>query len=80
MREQRTVFAVERSLQESWRWRLLLIVPLLVVLLALSGCREDEKDRVLNYEKGTYLGPPDTELNAETLHELRQRAQYQRVQ
>ena len=27
--------------------------------LGLSGCRDEEQNRVLNYQKGTYLGAQD---------------------
>lgn len=45
--------------------------------LLLSGCEEEEQDRVLIYEKGTYLGEEDQPLDQETLNELRNRARNQ---
>lgn len=45
--------------------------------LALAGCDEDEQGRILRYEKGTYLGPPDTALTEDQLGELRARAKRQ---
>ncbi len=47
--------------------------------LVLGACREQEQDRVLLYEKGTYLGQPDTALSEETRMALRQRSQFQRT-
>lgn len=44
----------------------------------LSACDPEEQDRVLLYEKGTYLGQADEELSPETRQELRNRARYQR--
>jgi len=46
--------------------------------LALGGCRENEQDRVLMFEKGKYLGKPDQPLSDETIDDLRMRAQQQR--
>ena len=43
----------------------------------LGACREEEQDRVLLYEKGTYLGPPDTQLTEETREALRARVSKQ---
>jgi hypothetical protein len=44
---------------------------------SLSACEEDEQDRILRYDKGTYLGPEDQPLEQETLDELRNRARNQ---
>ncbi len=54
------------------RWALCLAVIFAGFLV--SACDEAEQDRVLRYEKGTYLGPPDSELSAGQVKELRQRA------
>lgn len=56
---------------------------LLVALIAglgvsLTACDEAEQGRILMYEKGTYLGQPDTELPAETQSMLKARAAMQR--
>jgi hypothetical protein len=48
-----------------------------VTVLALGGCREDE--RPIHLEKGTYGGKQDSELAGEQLDELRQRAAQQGV-
>lgn len=45
--------------------------------VVLSGCEEDEQDRILRYEKGTYLGQEDQPLGQETLDELRNRTRSQ---
>jgi len=50
------------------------LLALLGVALAVQSCREDEQDRVLMYEPGTYLGQPDEPLDQEQVDALRQRA------
>lgn len=51
---------------------------LLVAGLAVSGCRKEEQNRPLQFEKGTYLGEPDQQLTDEQITELRYRANTQR--
>lgn len=46
--------------------------------LALAGCREEEHDRILFYDKGIYLGEPDQELSPAQIEVLRNRASDQR--
>jgi hypothetical protein len=48
-----------------------------VAMLLLSGCREEEQGRILGYEKGVYLGRPDTALSDSTRDDLRQRIRHQ---
>lgn len=50
------------------------IALLMVAVLALAACDQDEQGRILTYEKGTYLGKADSALSDEQLAELRQRA------
>lgn len=45
--------------------------------IGLAACDEAEQDRILRYEKGTYLGVPDEPLDNETLDDLRFRARLQ---
>ena len=56
----------------------LLLGCLLVAGLAISGCRKEEQNRTLGFEKGTYLGNPDQQLTDEQQTELRHRANIQR--
>ena len=49
----------------------------LVLVLGLAACDQDEQGRILRYEKGTYLGPTDTELSEETRDALRARTALQ---
>ncbi len=53
------------------------ILGVLVVGLAATGCREDEQNRPLLYDKGTYLGQPDPPLDEQAVEELRYRARNQ---
>ncbi len=56
------------------------LAALCCVLLAglvLSGCREEERGRILYYQKGTYLGQADQKLDAGQLEALRSRARRQ---
>jgi len=53
----------------------------IVIWLALAGlaiiaqgCREDEQNRSLTYDKGSYRGQPDQALSAEQVDLLRQRS------
>jgi hypothetical protein len=39
-----------------------------------QGCREDEQDRTLMYDKGSYQGQPDQGLGEEQVERLRQRS------
>ncbi|MEQ8818461.1 MAG: hypothetical protein RLO51_10570 [Thalassobaculum sp.] len=58
-------------------YRRLAAVAGLVALVALAGCREDEQDRPLSYDKGVYQGKADDALPEGTSDVLRQRAQHQ---
>lgn len=46
--------------------------------LALAGCREQEQNRPLFYEKGKYSGGPVEGIKDEALEDARQRAWNQR--
>ncbi len=46
--------------------------------LLVAACDEAEQGRILQYEKGTYLGQPDQELSDEQRAELRARTLRQR--
>ncbi len=53
-----------------------LVACTLAAGLALTACREDEQNRILSYEPGTYLGQPDSALSESTREALRARARY----
>jgi hypothetical protein len=60
------------------RSRIGLTVTCAVALsIALAGCREEEQNRVLIFDKGSYAGKPDTPLSAATLLALRERIAHQ---
>jgi len=42
--------------------------------IVVQGCREDEQNRSLTYDKGNYQGQPDQALSDEQVDLLRQRA------
>ncbi|MDH5556680.1 MAG: hypothetical protein OEZ03_04970 [Alphaproteobacteria bacterium] len=55
----------------------LLLGGLLMAGLAMGGCRKEEQNRTLLFEKGTYLGNPDQALTDEQRADLRYRASKQ---
>ncbi len=56
------------------------IAVLLTGLVAIDVVRErGEPAQVLAYEKGTYLGQPDTALDAETIDRIRFRGRVEAV-
>jgi|TARA_A100001015_G_scaffold219053_1_gene246299 hypothetical protein len=40
----------------------MLLVMFGALTLTVSGCREEEQNRILSYDKGNYLGQADTAL------------------
>jgi hypothetical protein len=50
-----------------------------VLLLGLTACAEEEQNRIIQYEKGTYLGKADQKLSPDQLQRLIARASGQRV-
>jgi hypothetical protein len=53
------------------------LAALLIASMALGACDPDEQGRKWSYEKGTYLGEPDTPLTTDQVEELRHRAKQQ---
>jgi hypothetical protein len=45
----------------------------------LSACAEEEQNRVLSYQKATYLGKTDQQLSEDQLRTLINRSNAQRV-
>jgi hypothetical protein len=56
----------------------LALLAVLAPALFLSACDPAEQGRVLNYEKGTYLGKKDQALTDQVKEDLRQRAMMQK--
>lgn len=54
-----------------------LLVMTLAVLISAVACREEEQDRPLDLDKGTYEGAPMPSLDEETREDLRDRARHQ---
>ena len=59
--------------------KFLVFFALTVVAVGLSACAEEEQNRVLSYEKGTYLGKTDQQLSKDQLRKLINRSNSQRV-
>jgi hypothetical protein len=59
--------------------RLTAALALASLVFALQACGEDEQDRPLMYDKGSYQGPVDQKLDQDQLDALRQRAARQRI-
>lgn len=57
--------------------RVLIALMSIGLLGALAGCREEEQDRMLMFDKGTYLGQPDSELSDADRSALQHRARHQ---
>ena len=55
------------------------VLVLATFVAVLSSCAEEEQNRLLSYEKGTYLGPADQSLSDEQVRKLMTRADIQRV-
>ena len=53
-------------------------LALVGIALAVQGCREDEQNRPLLYDKGSYRGQPDAPLSDEQVDALRQRSTNQK--
>jgi hypothetical protein len=56
-----------------------LIVALAGLVTMVQGCREEEQNRPLAFDKGTYQGQANEELGQDQLDTLRQRAARQRM-
>jgi hypothetical protein len=54
-------------------------IGILLAGSALLGCRQDEQNRILAYEKGKYLGKADQKLSSEGVNRLRLRVANQRA-
>ena len=55
------------------------IFALATFVTAFSSCAEEEQNRLLSYEKGTYLGAADQSLSDEQVRKLMARADIQRA-
>jgi hypothetical protein len=55
------------------------LLSFLALSFGLSACAEEEQNRVLSYEKGTYLGKKDQKLTEAQLRQLVLRSNGQRT-
>ena len=53
-------------------------LAILGIALVTQGCREDEQDRPLMYDKGAYQGQQDEALTDEAVDTLRERSTRQK--
>ena len=53
------------------------MLALITVAGFLQACEQEERGRILQYEKGTYLGPADQSLSNEQLREIEVRTNLQ---
>ena len=60
------------------RNKIYLIISIFSGCLLLSSCQESEQGRILNYEKGVYLGKKDDSLTKEQEYNLKMHASRQR--
>ena len=59
--------------------KITLLILFAISTIFISSCRQEEQNRVLNYEKGVYLGKKDSKLSEKQittlkLHTSRQRS------
>ena len=59
--------------------KFLVLFALTAVVAGFSACAEEEQNRVLSYQKGTYLGKTDQQLSEKQLRALINRSNAQRV-
>ena len=59
--------------------KILVLFALTAVAAGLSACAEEEQNRVLSYQKGTYLGKTDQQLSEDQLRQLMFRSNNQRT-
>jgi hypothetical protein len=66
--------AGERRSRRGAARRAVALLALASLALIAQGCREEEQNRPLAFDKGTYQGPLDQKLGQEQVEALRQRA------
>ena len=59
--------------------KILILFSLAGLSSGLVACAEEEQNRLLSYEKGTYLGNADQQLSEEQLRQLVRRSNGQRA-
>ena len=51
--------------------KITLIILFTTSTLLMSSCRQEEQNRILNYEKGVYLGKKDETITGKQITKLR---------
>ena len=59
--------------------KILILFSLAGLSFGLIACAEEEQNRLLSYEKGTYLGKADQQLSQDQLRQLMLRSNGQRT-
>jgi hypothetical protein len=59
--------------------KIFIVFSLVGLSFGLIACAEEEQNRLLSYEKGTYLGKADQQLSEEQLRQLVRRSNGQRA-
>ena len=59
--------------------KILILFSLAGLSFGLISCAEEEQNRLLSYEKGTYLGKVDQQLSEDQLRQLMLRSNGQRT-
>ena len=59
--------------------KIFILFSLIGLSFGLIACTEEERDRVIRYEKGTYLGKADQQLSEDQLRQLVLRSKGQSI-
>jgi hypothetical protein len=70
---------IERHARRAATRQVAALLALAGLALTVQGCREEEQDRPLVYDKGTYLGQHDQQLDQDQVEALRRRATEQQI-
>ena len=58
--------------------KIILLILFTISTVLMSSCRQEEQNRVLNYEKGVYLGKKDKVLSEKLVTKIRMHTSRQR--
>jgi len=68
---------LDRELDAMTGQKLTGMLALIAIAGFLQACEQEERGRILQYQKGTYLGPADQSLSNEQLREIEVRTNLQ---
>jgi hypothetical protein len=66
-------------MMKSGTGKVLVLAGAIAIGLALAGCRADEQNRSISFEKGVFPGPQPTQLSEDQINQLRHRARTQSI-